>query len=499
MAWAGSDSQPHCKLSGPSEQAGKSLELDFSVAAVLPAGGSGERMGTAIPKQFCRLFQRPLISLTLEAFERVHWIKEIVVVVSQQNFEFMNSVIGQFDHSRTTVVVGGLTRHQSIFNGLKAFVENQPHQSWLMKPEVVIIHDAVRPFVEEDILYRVATAAKEHGAAGAIRPLVSTVVATNPEGYLDHSLERAKYRASEMPQAFTFDVIYKAYEQCTDYDFEHGTECLHLALQYCGVSAKLLDGPPDLWKVTYKRDLYAAESIVKENLSKSACIITAAQEEPVQLGTLLQEVLQRVMKQVDLVKYSSSKESHCVQAISSGLYYNFIYINVNNFEIFKEIVQLVEAIKNVKLSALYPVVVTVVHLNNTEASSCGIQKDDFAITKQLAKDAFGKNVLIYNLLINYTQTQNFGSKYIWQPVFLHLLNAGDHKANFSPHIPRLEFSAHSRIYRKGMQGSTCFMGSVKPYLQSMGKTQESVKEGALIIETLIKQRSPVLTGQLLVV
>ncbi|XP_062898371.1 D-ribitol-5-phosphate cytidylyltransferase isoform X2 [Mobula hypostoma] len=482
MAWAGSDSQPHCKLSGPSEQAGKSLELDFSVAAVLPAGGSGERMGTAIPKQFCRLFQRPLISLTLEAFERVHWIKEIVVVVSQQNFEFMNSVIGQFGHSRTTVVVGGLTRHQSIFNGLKAFVENQPHQSWLMKPEVVIIHDAVRPFVEEDILYRVATAAKEHGAAGAIRPLVSTVVATNPEGYLDHSLERAKYRASEMPQAFTFDVIYKAYEQCTDYDFEHGTECLHLALQYCGVSAKLLDGPPDLWKVTYKRDLYAAESIVKENLSKSACIITAAQEEPVQLGTLLQEVLQRMMK-VDLVKYSSSKESHCIQAISSGLYYNFIYINefcrcwkfkqhtskllvnaagqaasigrgavdvsgrdpssgltegrVNNFEIFKEIVQLVEAIKNVKLSALYPVVVTVVHLNNTEALSCGIQKDDFAITKQLAKDAFGKNILIYNLLINYTQ--------------------------------------------------------------SMDKAQESVKEGALIIETLIKQRSPVLTGQLLVV
>ncbi|XP_072910234.1 D-ribitol-5-phosphate cytidylyltransferase isoform X3 [Hemitrygon akajei] len=319
MAWAGSDSQPHwpllCKLSGPSEQAGESQELDFSVAAVLPAGGSGERMGTAIPKQFCRLFQRPLISLTLEAFERVHWIKEIVVVVSQQNFEFMNSVIGQFGHSRTTVVVGGLTRHQSIFNGLKAFVENQPHQSWLMKPEVVIIHDAVRPFVEEDILYRVATAAKEHGAAGAIRPLVSTVVATNPEGYLDHSLERAKYRASEMPQAFIFDVIYKAYQQCTDYDLEHGTECLHLALQYCGVSAKLLDGPPDLWKVTYKRDLYAAESIVKENLSKSVCIITATQEEPIQLGILLQEVLQLVMK-VHRRKHSSRVHHNVVWKLS---------------------------------------------------------------------------------------------------------------------------------------------------------------------------------------
>ncbi|XP_067865499.1 D-ribitol-5-phosphate cytidylyltransferase isoform X1 [Heterodontus francisci] len=425
-----------CNLSGQSDQAARNQGLDFSVAAVLPAGGSGERMGTATPKQFCQLLQRPLISMTLETFERVHWIKEIVVVVSKQNFELMNSIIDQFGHSRTTVVEGALTRHQSIFNGLKAFVENQPHSSWLEKPEVVIIHDAVRPFVEEDILFSVATAAKEYGAAGAIRPLVSTVVAINPEGYLDHSLERAKYRASEMPQAFTFDVIYRAYQQCTDYDFEHGTECLHLAAQYCGISAKLIDGPPDLWKVTYKRDLYAAESIIKESLSKSICIITGMQEEPIQLGCLLQEVLQLVMK-VDVLKWSLSKESHCVQAISSGLYYNFIYINVNNFDLPQEIAQLVESIENVKLSALYPVVVTVVHLNNLETASPCIRMEDFANIKELAKEANRKNILVYRLLINYTQ--------------------------------------------------------------DLDKVQESVKQGASIIDSLIRQRSPALIGQLFVV
>ncbi|XP_078285020.1 D-ribitol-5-phosphate cytidylyltransferase isoform X3 [Rhinoraja longicauda] len=357
MAGAGRDSPWHRPLVG--DQAGQSREVDFSVAAVLPASGCGERMGSTTPKQFCPLLQRPLVSITLEAFERVHWITEVVVVVSQQNFELMNSVIDRYGHSRATVVVGGPTRHQSIFNGLKALVENRPHQSWLEKPEVVIIHDAVRPFVEEDVLYGVASAAKEHGAAGAIRPLVSTVVATNPEGYLDHSLERCKYRASEMPQAFKFDVIYRAYEQCTDYDLEHGTECLHLALQYCGISAKLIDGPPDLWKVTYKRDLYAAESIIKESLCKSVCIITGMQEEQIQLGILFQEDLQLMMKQVDLLTWSLSKESRCVQAITSKRHYNFIYINVNNFKMHQEIVQLMEAVENVKLSALYPVVVTV--------------------------------------------------------------------------------------------------------------------------------------------
>ncbi|XP_067859944.1 D-ribitol-5-phosphate cytidylyltransferase [Heptranchias perlo] len=440
MAEAARYSQPNrplvCNLSSQSGQAVGNRGLHFSVAAVLPAGGSGERMGTATPKQFCQLLQRPLISVTLEAFESVHWIKEIVVVVSKQNFELMNSIIDRYGHSRTTVVEGALSRHQSIFNGLKAFVENQPHKCWLEKPEVVIIHDAVRPFVEEDILISVATAAKEYGAAGAIRPLVSTVVATNPEGCLDHSLERARYRASEMPQAFTFDVIYRAYQQCTDYDFKYGTECLHLALQYCGISAKLIDGPPDLWKVTYKRDLYAAESIVKENLSKSVCIITGMQEEPIQLGCLLQEALQLAMK-VHVLKWSLSKESHCVQAISSGQYYNFIYINVNNFDLPQEIVHLVEAIENVKLSALYPVVVTVVHLNNLETASPYIRMEDFTNIKQLAKEANRKNVLVYRLLINYTQ--------------------------------------------------------------DMDKVQESVKQGASIIDSLIKQRCPALIGQLFVV
>ncbi|XP_078084304.1 D-ribitol-5-phosphate cytidylyltransferase isoform X2 [Mustelus asterias] len=388
-----------------SEQAAGNRRLDFSVAAVLPAGGSGERMGTATPKQFCPLLQRPLISITLERFERVHWIKEIVVVVSKQNFELMNSIIEHYGHSRAIVVEGALTRHQSIFNGLKAFVVNQPHKSWPEKPEVVIIHDAVRPFVEEDILLRVATAAKEYGAAGAIRPLVSTVVATNPEGYLDHSLERAKYRASEMPQAFTFDIIYRAYQQCTDYDFEYGTECLHLALKYCGTSAKLIEGPPDLWKVTYKRDLYAAELIIKENLSKSVCIFTGMQEEAVQFGCFLQEALQLVMEQVDVLKWSLNKESQCIQAISSGLYYNFICINV--------------------------------HLSNLEPAALCIRMEDFTNIRELAKEANQKNILVYRLLINYTQDMN--------------------------------------------------------------EVQESAKQGASIIDSLTKQRSPALTGQLLVV
>ncbi|KAL0619446.1 D-ribitol-5-phosphate cytidylyltransferase, partial [Plecturocebus cupreus] len=92
----------------------------------------------------------------------VCWIKDIVVAVTGENMEVMKSIIQKYQHKRISLVEAGVTRHRSIFNGLKALAEDQLNCK-LSKPEIVIIHDAVRPFVEEDVLLQVVTAAKEHG------------------------------------------------------------------------------------------------------------------------------------------------------------------------------------------------------------------------------------------------------------------------------------------------------------------------------------------------
>ncbi|XP_026172542.1 D-ribitol-5-phosphate cytidylyltransferase isoform X5 [Mastacembelus armatus] len=218
--------------------------------------------------------------------------------------DLMTDIIQRFQHRKVRAVPGGSTRHRSICSGVLALREKEQEgkeRLALDRPKVVIIHDAVRPFVEEDFLYKIAMAAKEQGAAGAIRPLVSTVIATTSEGYLDHSLERAKYRASEMPQGFRYDVIYQAYQRCTESDFEFGTECLHLALQYCGTNAKLIEGPPTLWKVTYKRDLAAAESIIKETLSRSACIVTGGSAQAAALADALQKAVGALDMELDII------------------------------------------------------------------------------------------------------------------------------------------------------------------------------------------------------
>ncbi|XP_050794649.1 D-ribitol-5-phosphate cytidylyltransferase isoform X2 [Gopherus flavomarginatus] len=372
-----------------------------SVAAVLPAGGSGERLGSATPKQFCALLGRPLISYTVRALERVNWISDIVVVVSLENIETMKSIIKKYGHKRITVVEGGMTRHRSIFNGLKIFPESTLSSCPLQKPEVVIIHDAVRPFVEEDILLKVVLAAKEHGAAGAIRPLVSTVVASSADGSLDHSLERVRYRASEMPQAFLFDIIYQAYHQCSDYDLDYGTECLQLALKYSKTNAKLFEGSPDLWKVTYKRDLYAAESIIKDNLSQQVCVTTDMKEDAVQFGFLLHKTLKSEVKVKGISVFLYKNDNH-LQNTFLGQCYNFICINAEKSDI-KETQQLIDILENAKISVLHPVVLISVHLNVSENMSFSSGMEELAGIKEFAREVKKKNILVYGLLIHYNK------------------------------------------------------------------------------------------------
>lgn len=81
-----------------------------------------------------------------------------------------------------------------------------------MRPDVVIVHDAVRPLIDASLVSSVASCAREHGACGVSKPLVSTVIAVNSDGFLESSLDRLKYRASEMPQGFKYELITKAYE-----------------------------------------------------------------------------------------------------------------------------------------------------------------------------------------------------------------------------------------------------------------------------------------------
>nr|XP_054350908.1 D-ribitol-5-phosphate cytidylyltransferase isoform X8 [Pongo pygmaeus] len=323
----------------------------LAVAAVLPAGGCGERMGVPTPKQFCPILERPLISYTLQALERVCWIKDIVVAVTGENMEVMKSIIQKYQHKRISLVEAGVTRHRSIFNGLKALAEDQIN-SKLSKPEVVIIHDAVRPFVEEDVLLKVVTAAKEHG--------------------------------------------------CSDYDLEFGTECLQLALKYCCTKAKLVEGSPDLWKVTYKRDLYAAESIIKERISQEICVVMDTKEDNKHIGHLLEEVLKSELNHVKVTSEALCHAGRHLQQIILDQCYNFVCVNVMTSD-FQETQKLLSMLEESNLCILYPVVVVSVHFLDFKLVPPSQKMENLMKIREFAKEVKERNILLYGLLISYPQ------------------------------------------------------------------------------------------------
>ncbi|XP_012306139.2 D-ribitol-5-phosphate cytidylyltransferase isoform X4 [Aotus nancymaae] len=356
----------------------------LAVAAVLPAGGCGERMGVPTPKQFCPILGRPLISYTLQALERVCWIKDIVVAVTGENMEVMKSIIQKYQHKRISLVEAGVTRHRSIFNGLKALAEDQLNCK-LSKPEIVIIHDAVRPFVEEDILLKVVTAAKEHG--------------------------------------------------CSDCDLEFGTECLQLALKYCCTKAKLVEGSPDLWKVTYKRDLYAAESIIKERISQEICVVTDTKEDNKHVSHLLEEVLKSELNHVKVTSEALCHAGRDLQKIILDQCYNFVCVNVMTSD-FQETQKLLSMLEESNLSILYPVVVVSVHFLDFKLVPPSQKMENLMLIRECAKEVKKRNIWLCGLLISYPQDEQ--------------------------------------------------------------KLQESLREGAIIIASLIKERNSGLIGQLLI-
>ncbi|XP_044065528.1 D-ribitol-5-phosphate cytidylyltransferase isoform X2 [Siniperca chuatsi] len=393
------DRPPHPGIF-PTRETGKSdhqpaeRSVDFPVSVVLPAGGTGERTGLQTPKQFWSFLGRPLISYTIQAFERVSWIQSIVVVVAKENMDLMTDIIQRFQHRKVRVVPGGSTRHRSICNGVLALGEGEEERPAADRPKVVIIHDAVRPFVEEDFLYKIAMAAKEQGAAGAIRPLVSTVIATTSEGYLDHSLERAKYRASEMPQGFTYDVIYQAYQRCSESDFEFGTECLHLALQYCGTNAKLIQGPPTLWKVTYKRDLAAAESIIKETLSRSACVITDGSAQAGTLADAIQKAVGALNMELDVIPDLMGENARYLLKE-----WNFIQVSVNR-SCLSEVEAILTDLEAANRALLHPLIVIWVHLSGSDELSISGRMVEPAAFMNLASAAKLRNILLYGIKLH---------------------------------------------------------------------------------------------------
>jgi len=224
-------------------------------ALVIPAAGRGVRMGLSQPKPLVELKNKPLLLWTLEPFVALDLARQTVIVVSEELIDRITHLVQEHFGSSVglKVVPGGIDRQGSVYNGLLAL---QP------STELVIIHDAVRPFVEPQTILASVDAARECGAATVAIPAVDTIIAVDEHGIVRETLERSDLWAVQTPQTFGYDTVLGAHERA-DKDGVRATDDAEL-VRRLGLTVKVVRGSPDNIKITTPHDLLVAEHILEK-------------------------------------------------------------------------------------------------------------------------------------------------------------------------------------------------------------------------------------------
>ncbi|MFH0759237.1 MAG: 2-C-methyl-D-erythritol 4-phosphate cytidylyltransferase [Bacteroidota bacterium] len=175
-------------------------------AVVVVAGGSGQRMGSQIPKQYLDLGGKPLIIHTLEKFFTYDREMKVVLVMAKSHLKFWDVISISYQRGPGIVVaLGGETRHESVKNGLQHIRDGL----------VVGIHDAVRPLVSLETISRCYEAAAKTGSGIPVVDMDDSVRMIRENGKSEN-LERRKLKRVQTPQAFRSEQIREAYNQACD-------------------------------------------------------------------------------------------------------------------------------------------------------------------------------------------------------------------------------------------------------------------------------------------
>jgi 2-C-methyl-D-erythritol 4-phosphate cytidylyltransferase len=215
-----------------------------SVWAVLAAAGSGDRLGADRPKAFARLGDEPLLAQSLKRLDDSDWVDSIVMAAPPGWEEPAILLAEELGCSKVSAcVTGGATRGESVARALAEVPEDAA---------VVLVHDAARPLLSDEVIERVLTALNEgwDGALPAL-PLADTIKRVDGEGRVVETLDRDELRAVQTPQAFIASVLRAAY---ADGDVAGASDCSSL-VEARGGRVKVVEGDPKLSKVTDPADL----------------------------------------------------------------------------------------------------------------------------------------------------------------------------------------------------------------------------------------------------
>ena len=229
----------------------------MTVSALIFAGGTGKRMNTkTLPKQFLELHGKPIIIHTIEHFEAHSEIKDIVVVCVDDWLDYCKDLLAKFNIKKVSQVVpGGETGQMSIFNGLETLREKYQGND-----DYVLIHDGVRPLIDEEIISKNIESVKKYGTAITVKPVIETVVQVDEEDIINNVIERSTCQTAVAPQSFVLSEIYSLHMRAQAEKLFDMTDSATLA-RYFGLPLHTVMGGSENIKITTPSDFYIFRAI----------------------------------------------------------------------------------------------------------------------------------------------------------------------------------------------------------------------------------------------
>ena len=229
--------------------------MNSKVCTLIPAAGKGSRMAHSLKKPYLKLAQKPILAHTIQRFEQNTAVDAIFVIVNEADFnECRKTVLEPYPFTKVQeLVAGGETRQMSVYNGLRALSADV---------DFVIVHDGVRPFVTDEIIFDCLNAADKYGAAVAAVPVKDTIKVTDENRFIAQTPERERLWAVQTPQVFRKSLLEEAHQTAQERQFI-GTDDAAL-VEKLGFPVKLVKGSYANLKITTPVDLRVAEVLLSD-------------------------------------------------------------------------------------------------------------------------------------------------------------------------------------------------------------------------------------------
>jgi 2-C-methyl-D-erythritol 4-phosphate cytidylyltransferase len=220
--------------------------------ALVPAAGSGSRMGGTLPKQYLPLSGRPLIAHTLQVLISHPRIERVFVVLSPEDVHWdMQSIQNE---KLSVLRCGGETRAQSVTSGLKSLADDLKSDDW------VLVHDAARPCLRQEHLDKLFSTLADDPVGGILAmPVADTLKRADAEQRIAETVPRESLWQAQTPQMFRYALLLNALQKAGDQVTDEAS-----AIEKMGLKPKLVEGDAGNLKVTYPRDLELAAMILQQ-------------------------------------------------------------------------------------------------------------------------------------------------------------------------------------------------------------------------------------------